>query len=272
MTDRGSTTARSGGDRPASVGGRRRRLVDLAVVLVDRDLRISYGGAAFGLLWAPATVIVQVVVLAFVFDRVVPLDVDDYPAFLFAGVAAWHLLSSAISGSCEAFVSNRDLVRRPGFPDVVLPVVTVGRALASYALGLPLLLVVVGVSGRLGIEALALPLVLAIAALVIIGPAFVVAVLQVRHRDIVHLVRVGLGVLFYATPVFYAEERLPDRYAWIADVNPLAGVVTLHRQVLYDGSWPDPGRMASTLGFAVVGLAVAAFVYRRVAPDLADDL
>lgn len=250
----------------------RRHVADLARVLVDRDLRVSYGGAAFGLLWSPATVIVQVAVLSFVFVRVVPLEVEDYPAFVYSGIMVWHLASTAITAGSEAFTANRDLVRRPGFPEAVLPLVTTMRTLAVYLLGLPVLLVVLAASGRLGMTAVALPVVVVLSVLVVTGPAYLVATLNVRHRDVGHLARVLVGVAFYATPVFYAEERVPDRYAWVADVNPLAGVVGLHRQVLYEQAWPDPLRLASSLGFALVGIAVGAIVFRRAATHLADEL
>lgn len=249
-----------------------RRVVELASVLVGRDLRVSYGGAVFGLLWSPATVIVQVAVLSFVFVRVVPLGVDDYPAFVFSGAMVWHLASSAINGGSEAFTANRDLVRRPGFPDAVLPFVTTARSLAAYLLGLPVLLAVLAVSGRFSVTALALPLVVLVTVVVVAGPAHLVATCNVRHRDIGHLVRVLLGVLFYATPVFYAEDRLPGRYQWVSDLNPLAGVVSLHRQVLYDQSWPDPHRLATSLAFAAAGAVLSALVFRRAAAHLADDL
>lgn len=249
-----------------------RRTLDLATVLVGRDLRLSYGSAALGLLWAPATVLVQVVVLSFVFVRVVPLGVDDYPAFVFSGLAAWQLLSAVIGGAAAAYPTNRDLVRRPGFPDAVLPLVTTGRAIAAYGLGLPVLLAVLAATGRLDASAVALPLVVAAAVLAVLGPAFLLAAWNVRHRDVDHLARVVLGVAFYATPVFYAARQLPGGYRWLADANPLAVAVTLHRQVLYDGRWPDPARVLLLLGFAVVGLAAAVVVQRRVAPHLADDL
>lgn len=251
---------------------RRRRFVDLSLVLARRDLQVSYGATAFGLLWAPAAVVVQVAVLSFVFVEVVPLDVDDYPAFLFTGVAAWHLASTAINGATEAFTDNRDLVRRPGFPDAVLPVVVVVRSLASYLLGLPIVIGVLAASGRLDVTAAALPLVLVVTVGFLIGPAFLVATAQVRHRDVSHVVRVVLAVLFYATPVFYAEERLPDRYQWVADANPFAGVVALHREVLYDGAWPDAGRLLTVAAFAIVGILLGVAAYGRAGPHLADDL
>lgn len=255
-----------------SVSSTLRRAPDLAAVLVHRDLRLAYGGAAFGLLWAPATVLVQTVVLAYLFRRVLPLGIDDYPAFLLTGLVAWHLVSAALNGSAGAFGDNADLVRRPGFPDAVLPLVTVGRALAGYLLTLPVLAVVLAIAGRLHVTVLALPVVLAATVLLLAGPAFLVATLDVRHRDIGHLVRVGLGVLFYATPVFYPEERIPDGYTWVGDLNPVAGVVTLHRQVLFDGVWPDGWPLLTVLAFAGIGIALGSIAFRRVGPHLADDL
>lgn len=251
---------------------RRRRALDLSLVLARRDLQVSYGATAFGLLWAPAAVVVQVAVLGFVFAEVVPLDVDDYPAFLFTGVAAWHLASTAIGGAGDAFTSNRDLVRRPGFPDAVLPVVVVLRSLAAYLLGLPIVLGVLLASGRLDVTVAALPLVLVVTVAFLVGPAFLVATAQVRHRDVIHVVRVALAVLFYATPVFYAEDRLPDRYQWVADVNPFAGLVTLHRDVLYEGAWPDPRRLVVLVAFAAAGILVAAVAFGRGRHHLADEL
>jgi lipopolysaccharide transport system permease protein len=250
----------------------RRHALDLATVLVHRDLRLSYGGAAFGLLWAPATVLAQVVVLGFLFDRVVPLGVDDYPTFLFSGLLLWHLVSSALNGSTAAFTGNRDLVRRPGFPDAILPLVTIGRAAAGYVLALPILLLAVAVTGRLSSTALALPVVLAATLALLAGPGYVLGVLNVRHRDVDHLTRVVLGVVFYATPVFYPEERLPEGWGWLSDLNPFAAVVGLHRQVLYDGDWPSPSRLLLVVVWAVAGGLLAAVVHRRSAWRLADDL
>jgi len=254
------------------VSTRVRHALDLAVVLVSRDLRASYGGGLLGLVWAPVTALVQVGVLSFLFLRVVPLDVPDYAVFVYCGVAVWQLLSGALVRSTEAFTGNRDLVRRPGFRSAVLPVVTIGGAACAYALSLPVLLAFVAWSGRLQVTALSLPVVVAAAALVVSGPAIVVATANVRYRDVRHLVGAAVGVLFYVTPVFYEVERIPERHRWVADANPLALAVDLHRDVLYAGRWPDPWQLLACVAFGSVGLAVAAAVQHRAAPHLADDL
>lgn len=253
-------------------GPARAHVVDLAVVLVLRDLRATYGHALLGVLWAPLAALVQVAVLTFLFTRVVPLEVDDYALFVFTGIAAWQLASIGLTAGTEAFTANRDLVRRPGFPTQVLPVAAIGGALAGYVLSLPVLLVGVAVAGRLNAAVVALPLVVAVELLVLAGPAYVAATLNVRFRDVRQLVGLGLGVLFYLTPVFYDIDQIPERYRWLADVNPLALVVRLHRQVLYDGSWPDPARLLLAAAMGSVALLAGRAVFRRAESHLADGL
>lgn len=251
---------------------RNRHVTDLAVVLVRRDLRASYGHALLGLFWAPLAALVQVAVLSFLFVRVVPLALDDYAIFVFTGLAAWQLASASLTAGAEAFTANRDLVRRPGFPTEVLPVVSIGGALAGYVLSLPVLLLGLALFGRLRVNAVALPVVIAAEVLVLAGPAYLVATLNVRFRDVRHLVGLVLGVLFYLTPVFYEVDRIPDRYRWIADLNPLALVVRLHRQVLFDGAWPDLERLARCTVMGLAGTALGLAVFRRAESHLSDDL
>lgn len=249
-----------------------RRLVDLAIVLVGRDLRVTYGHALLGLFWAPLATLVQVLVLGFVFVRVLPLGVDDYALFVFAGLAIWQVALVALIGGAEAFTGNRDLVRRPGFPTALLPLTTVASALAGYALSLPVLLAGVALTGRLTPAVIALPLVVAEEVLVVSGPAYLVATLNVRFRDVRHLVALLLGVLFYVTPVFYAADRIPERHRWVAELNPLALVVRLHRQVIYDGEWPDWNLLGRCTLLGIAGAVAGYAVFRRFESHLADDL
>lgn len=251
---------------------RARRLVDLVIVLVGRDIRSAYGTTALGVVWAPLTALVQVGVLSFLFLRVVPLEIPDYAVFVFSGVAMWQLLSGMLLRGAEAFTDNRDLVRRPGFPTIMLPVVTIGGGFTGYLLSLPVLLGFVAASGRLEASVVALPIVLVAAALVVAGPAFIAATVNVRYRDVRHLLGALVGVLFYLTPVFYDADRIPVRYRWIADVNPLALAVRLHRQVLYDGAYPDPGRLLACILYGLAGTAVGLMVFRRFSSHLPDEL
>jgi ABC-type polysaccharide/polyol phosphate export permease len=119
---------------------------------------------------------------------------------------------------------------------------------------------------------LALPVVVGVEILLLLGPAYVVATLNVRFRDTRHLVTVALGVVFYLTPVIYDPGRVPDRFRWVIDANPLAIPVRLHHDVLYRGRWPDVGLLALGTAIGVAGALVAGTVVGRARAHLADDL
>lgn len=245
---------------------------DLLVVLVGRDLRVSYGNALLGLVWAPLSALTQVAVLSFLFLRVVPLDLDDYPLFLFVGIVSWQLFLQSMLGGTEAFTNNRDLVARPGFPVGLLPIVSIGTATAGYLLTLPVVIGFAVIAGRADVELLALPIPVFATGLLAVGPTLVAASLNVRFRDIRYFIGAILTVGFYLTPVFYDASRVPPEFSWVVDLNPVAILVGLHRDVLYEGSMPDSG---GTLTVLVIGAVLAVgglAVFRRVEPQLADGL
>lgn len=211
---------------------------DLVRELVTRETRLRYSGSVLGLGWSQIAALAQAGVMMFVFGRVVRLGIPDYPAFVLVGMGPWLWFVGSVGAAAHSVVAGRDLVHRPGFPCAVLPLVAVGTALINFCLTLPITLVVVGlVTGRVPPSALLLPVVALVQLIVMLGPAYLVATLNVFLRDTAHLVAVLLGLLFYATPVFYSH--VPAHYQTVLDLNPMAHVVGAYRQILLAGHLPS---------------------------------
>jgi lipopolysaccharide transport system permease protein len=102
--------------------------------------------------------------------------------------------------------------------------------------------------------------VIAVQFALLLGPAYLLAAVQVSARDTGHLVGVLLVPIFYATPVFYAASAVPDRYRALYGLNPINRLIDAYRGVLLDGRWPD---MVALLVIAVLS-AAAIIVGRRV--------
>lgn len=246
------------------VEGGRSQAADLLRELVGREIRLRYSGSVLGLGWSQVSALAQVAVLMFVFSRVVRLGIPNYPAFVIVGMIPWLWFVGGVGAAAESVVSGRDLVRRPGFPSAVLPLVSVGTSFINFALTLPVMLIAVGVvTGRLPVTAAMLPVVAAVQLLVMLGPAYLVATLNVFLRDTGHLVSILLGLLFYATPIFY--QHVPGRYHLILTLNPMAHLVAAYRRLLLDGSMPSwPGLLTLALGGAVASyLCYRLFAHRR---------
>src|SRR5262245_44374686 len=89
--------------------------VDLMGHLVWRDFSLRYKRSALGVLWSLVSPLSQLLVLVFLFQAVVPLNIDAYPAFVFCALLPWSWFSTGIGSACGLFMVNRDLVRHPNF-------------------------------------------------------------------------------------------------------------------------------------------------------------
>ena len=249
-----------------------RRLGDLLVELLWRDLRLRYRRSVLGVLWAQVAPLATAAVLTVIFTRVVPLGIEDYAVVLLAGLLPWTWFQSSLVGGTGSVVEGRDLLRQPGFPTWLLPITAVTGGLVQYLLALPVLLVaVVAFTGRVPATATLLPLLLAVQFLLLLGPVLALATLHVRYRDTAQVVAVALIPLFYATPVFYDAGRA-GQVPLLETLNPLVPLLAAYRDVLLEGQVPPAAgllRVAvlGTLG-AVAGAAVFSSRRRRFVEDL----
>jgi len=83
--------------------------------------------------WPVARQPAQLAVLVFVFGKVLDLDADNHPVFVFVSLMAWTWLSGVVSAAAASVLSQRRLVMQPRLPAAVLPgvaaVVAVSAAL-----------------------------------------------------------------------------------------------------------------------------------------------
>lgn len=246
---------------------------DLLRELVARDMKIRYKRSLLGIAWSLVNPLVQILIFSFLFNRVLPLNIPNYTAFVFTGVLAWSWFSTALLAAPGTIVDNRDLVRRPGFATAVLPVVTVMTNGLHFVLALPVLLAVLLLGGgQIGLPALSLPVIMLVQFVLSLGLTYLIAALHVRFRDIQHLAGIGLMLMFYLTPVFYSAASVPAEYRLIYELNPMAGVLGAYRAALIEGYWPAPAPLLRALLIGAVVLAAGFAIFRRASARFVEEL
>jgi ABC-type polysaccharide/polyol phosphate export permease len=246
---------------------------ELIACLVWRDFRLRHQGSALGVLWSLLLPLSQLIVLVFLFQRVVPLGIDAYPAFVLSGLLPWTWFSTTLAGAGALFVGNRDLVRRPGFEPAILVVVDVLANVVGFLISLPLLLVLLLFYGHgVGASLLLLPLLMLIQAVLLVGLGLAVATANVFYRDVQNLVTVSLTLLFYLTPVFYRPQQAGDAYRFVHAANPMAMLVTSYRDVLFLDTTPSAANVAGAAAFAVALLVAGALLHRAQRHEIVDRL
>ena len=261
--------------------------------LVRKELKVKYTASVLGAVWSLLNPVVFLAVFWFVSE--VLLDgIPNYPVYLLSGLLAWNLLSVSLSSGAQSVIANANLVKKVYFPREILPLATVGVSLVDFVLQSAVLLVFLVVSGYgFTLSALWLYPVAFIALLTFTtAVTFLVSALNVRYRDVQHLLGLGLLVWFWLTPIVYQGFLVQDRLAdvslgpisaWQAYLlNPATTIVIGFQRALYDDVNGDilpaftTGELAGMLGVVIVASSVLLYLtwrlYFSMSGDFAEEL
>jgi lipopolysaccharide transport system permease protein len=247
--------------------------LDLIINLARRNFSLQFRGSFLGLLWALLLPVIQLMVFVFLFQRVVPLGIEDYPAFVYTALLPWNWFSASILSAGDLFFVHRDLVRRPNFTPSTLALVAALTNLLKYLVALPIVFVLVAISGRaITWTVLLLPFIMLIQGTLIVGLSLFIATWNVLYRDVQHITGVAVMLWFYLTPVFYSLENVQREYRIAFMLNPMAGLVQSYRAILYEGTVPDWSGLLVASIVAVAALGIGYLSYRREIQEVYDFL
>jgi lipopolysaccharide transport system permease protein len=242
--------------------------------LLRRDLAVRYAGSFAGPLWAILNPAVICCVYAYVFGAVLkippPEGFHGYVEFLLAGLLPWLGVQEAVMRATTSVSDQPHLVKKLRFPIELLVASSVGAALVIEAVGLTILTAFVLVSGHGSVHPGLLLLAVAFELLLLVGPTLILAALNVFFRDLAQFLPPLLMIVFWFTPILYAEKNVPGAFARLQFFNPLRDLVALFRAALFEAPPPPFGRVAGwSAVFVVVGFA-GSRLFRRCRPSFAD--
>jgi ABC-2 type transport system permease protein len=267
--------------------------LELLTELVRKDLKVKYKNSALGFIWSLANPLLYLAVFTLVFTQLLDNGIQAFPVLFMSGFLVWNFFNLATLSGTGSVVGNANLVRKVRFPRVVLPLSSVGFAGVHFVLQLGVLLALLAVFYR---DAFGPQLVLLVPALAVVtvfatAMALLASALNVRFRDVEHLLEVILLAWFWLTPIVYPVTFVRDQLAgspWLFRLymaNPMAGVVTAMQRAIYvhpvaggrdilpSGGY---GFYLTWLGvagaIALVLLALGLWTFRRLQADFAEEL
>ncbi|MCJ7695323.1 MAG: ABC transporter permease, partial [Anaerolineaceae bacterium] len=118
--------------------------------------------------------------------------------------------------------------------------------------------------------ALALPILLILMAGLGLGFGIIISSMTTKYRDLQHLVGFGVSLWMYGTPVIYPVSSIPERWRWVADVNPVTPIIETFRAGFLgagDASWLS---LLYSAGFMLVVLFIGVVIFNRVEKTFID--
>ena len=246
---------------------------DLLVAWASRIIRARYQQSLLGGLWAIVQPAATVLIFTVIFTRFIPINTKGEAYILFSSVAMvpWQFFASALNDMVESLTANMNLVTKIYFPREVLPMASLLARFVDFGIaGLMLVLLMVLYRAPVFPQGwLFVPLLVLIQAALALGIGLIGAALNVFYRDIKHVFTLGVQLWFYASPIFYPVDIVPESLRPLYFLNPMAGVIHAYRNVLLYETFPDSTLLISA-GIAAVILVVGYWFFKRVEYQFAD--
>lgn len=270
---------------PSALGGGWRRARDLLYLMASFEFKRTYFETVLGYVWSVGRPLLLFAVLLVVFTRIIRFGhlIPHYAEMLLMNIVLFGFFQEGTLTSVSSIVGQEAIVRKTQFPRLVIPVSVVLTALFNLGLNLVVTFIFIFALGvHPQVTWLLMPVLVAMLFVITTAVAMILSSLYPRLRDLSIVWSVFATALFYATPVLYPItllHTLSTQMRNLIALNPLAPIFELARKWIIDPHAASPvvltggyARLAIPVGLYVLICIVAAFVFQREAPRVAEAL
>ncbi len=248
---------------------------ELFLFLAWKEIIIRYKQTALGILWALIQPLLTMIVFTFIFGSLAGFSEDTdvpYAVITLAGVVPWQFFSSAMNSSGLSLVSQGSLITKVYFPRLILPVSYIISAAIDLAISMCVLFILMWLFGIVFSPMLImLPLFLLIGALAALGMGLWFSALNVKYRDVKHIIPFLVKLGLYISPVGFLSTKIPENYHFWYSLNPMVGVIDGFRWCILGQEFAPywPGLWVS-ISVVIVLLISGVYYFRYVERGFAD--
>jgi ABC-type polysaccharide/polyol phosphate export permease len=231
------------------------KFFSLVWVLGLKNLKLRYKNSFLGFLWSLLNPIMYLIIFSFVFGNLFN-DIDRYPLYALTGLFFWSFFSTTTIQVIESLINSAGVLKSINVPTIAFPLGGLLSSLLSLFLTLvPYILMMFIFGMRAGWEfILFIPLVITFG-MFTFGVSLILTSLNVYFRDIQIAWSTFMPAIFYATPIAYTFSVIPEKYKFIALMNPLYYYINGLRDILYYN------RAISLIDFAIMLGIGSAFLW-----------
>ena len=221
----------------------------LLLMLLRNDIKAKFRHSILGVLWLFIPPLLILLVYVYMFSFVFKMRWPDTNCasswggglFIYAGITVYSAFSDSIMGSLNLLSSRAAMLKRFPFPLELLPVsLTMTNILISGMVLWIIFFLSLASGGRGSWTAvLYFPLIWLPYALLVTGIAWITSALGVFFRDLGNLFGVLLLLCFFASPILYSDQMIPEQIAWLNRWNPLSPIIGNIRGIFLQNSAPD---------------------------------
>jgi lipopolysaccharide transport system permease protein len=191
----------------------------------------------------------------------------------FAALLPWQFFSNAVTTGSGSLVASQNLITKIYFPRLLIPASAVAGNAIDF--GITLLLMFILMAGYAIAPSpllLLLPVFFALTAAAAMGLSLWLGALNVKYRDVSHVVPFLTRIGLYVSPVGFISSVIPEDYRLAYyTLNPIAGYIDGFRWCIlgagYEPWWPG---VLSGTAVTLLVLITGAYYFRSAERSFAD--
>lgn len=238
------------------------------------DVRHRYAGASAGVLWNVLQPLSMILVYSIVFAQIMdrPSRGDaPYVVYLCSAMLPWLAFGETVSRGSNAIRANAQYLRKLPIPESAFVAQTVVSSAIGLAISFTLLAVAAIPFGFLpSAYWLLAPLPFALLLLLAFGVASLGAAVVPFVSDVTEIIKIALTIGFWAYPMVYVAEILPDSIEALLPYNPTYPALEAGRQMILEARLPDWWLMPAALGWGVLFTTLGLLALKAVRAEIRD--
>ncbi len=205
-----------------------------------QDIHLRYRRSTLGPLWITLSMAAMIYAIGFLYGKLFKVDLSVYYPYLATGMVIWALISGLLTDGVEALIHSSGFIKQIPLPYSIY----IFRLLThNFFLFLHNLIAIIPILWFFDVPITPFTLLVFLCNLFILflcGFVYVLPLsfLGARFRDIKPILVSFLQIFFFLTPILWMPDMLPERFAYLAQLNPFYQFVLLLREPL-TGKIPD---------------------------------
>mgnify|MGYP004471409605 CR=1 FL=1 len=240
---------------------------------IKKDIGGKYKHSFLGILWSFVNPLLQIMVYAFVFQVILKSNIENYAVYLCCGLIPWQYFSAVVLRGAAIMIDNANVIKKVYFPREILPISLVSSEGLNFLISTIIILGFV-IFGGIGLSCNILWyfLILAIQFIVSIGVSFIVSSITVYFRDLIHILGIIMQLLFYATPIVYSMDAVPENFKWIVKLNPMSYLIDGYRNIFYNKTMPDFTGLTKAFIMGSILCLIGFLIFKKLEKRFAEEL
>lgn len=267
------------------------RYRELFGYLTWRDIMVRYKQTLIGIAWAVLQPLLTVIVFTWIFSGYSKGKVNGpYAIVAFAGLLPWSFFSNALQAGSQSVVMSAQMISKIYFPRLIIPASATLSGLVDFFISFLMMMGMMVYFGvHFGWRLAALPVFFLMAFASAFGASLWLSALNVKYRDIKHIVPFLIRIGIFVCPVMLTSGQMagsatkaiaswaPAWLSWrlVFSLNPVVGPIDGFRWAILGPRvdpqfaifWPG---MAVSATVTILLLVTGAYYFKSFERSFAD--